>query len=54
MLLNTSEARNLTLIAAVMLPEALARRIAAAFERIAGCPFLNNHNVSFQKKLKPK
>jgi len=50
MFLKRFEPGKLTLIVAVMLPEALAFcSLAAAFERIAGCPFLNNRHVSFLK-----
>jgi len=49
MFLNTSEVGILTLIVAVMLPEALVLCVGAAFERIAGSPFLNTATVSFLK-----
>ena len=41
---------NLAPIAAVMLPEASVCRKAAAFERIAGSPFLKRFTVSLLKK----
>jgi len=51
-ILNPNEVESLAPIVAVMLPAAFALCICkAAFERIAGSPFLSTLNVSLLKKI---
>jgi len=50
MLLNPEEVGSLTLIVAVMLPEALVLCFSVAFERIAGSLFLNTLKCFVSKK----